>query len=218
MKRFLVIGLGNFGFTAAKALADKGHDVIGMDADGARVDRLASMLANAVVGDATDIETLRRIGADRVDAAIVSTGEDIASSILATTILLDLNVRDIFVKVVSNDHARVMNRIGVSEIIFPERDTAMGLATRITGSALLNYVQLGSGFGIQEMGVPNSWTGKSIRDLELRQKHDISIVALHDVLTDKITPNPDPSTILKESDTLMVAGYDSALQRAAAVT
>ena len=217
MKRFVIVGLGNFGFTVAKSLSDNGHDVIAVDFDGDVVDRIASFVSHAAVGDGTDIETLQRIGASDADAAVVSTGENISSSILATMALHDLKVKDIYVKVISTDHARVMNRIGVTDIVFPERDSAIGLATRISGSALLNYVKLGTGFSIQEMGVPNSWLGRSIRDLQLRQNFDITIVALHDILTDRITASPNPDQILKDSDTLLVAGDDAALQRAAKV-
>lgn len=215
MKRFVIVGLGNFGFTVAKSLSENGHDVIAMDLDGALVDRLAAFVSQAAVGDATDVETLQRIGATEADAAIVSTGDEIASSILATMALQDLRVRDIFVKVVSKDHARVMKRLGVTDVVFPERDTAIALATRVSGSALLNYVRLGAGFSLQEMGVPASWHGKTIRELNLRQRYDISIVALHDVLTDKMTATPNPDYVLKDSDTLIVAGHDAALKRAA---
>ncbi len=217
MKRFVVVGLGNFGFAVAQSLSENGQDVIAVDLNGELIDRLGALISHAAVGDATDAETLRRIGAADADAAIVSTGDNIASSVLATMALHDLKVKDIFVKVVSNDHARVMHRLGVTDVVFPEHDTALALATRISGSALLNYVRLGAGFSIQEMGVPNSWYGKSIRQLEIRQKYDVSIVALHDVLTDKITATPNPDYILKDSDTLLLAGQDAALQRAANV-
>ncbi len=217
MKRFVVVGLGNFGFTVAKSLTESGHDVIAVDLNGEVVDRLATFVARAAVGDATEVETLRRVGAADADAAIISTGDEISSSILATMALHDVNVKDIFVKVVSNDHARVMKRIGVTDTVFPEQDTARALSARISGSALLNYVRLGTGFSVQEMGVPNSWYGKSIRELKLRQNYDITIVALHDVLTDKITATPDPDYLLKDSDTLLVAGDDTALKKAASV-
>ncbi|QDV26096.1 potassium channel family protein [Aureliella helgolandensis] len=215
MRRFVVVGLGNFGFTVAQTLADKGHDVIALDTQGTLVDRISAYVSRAAVGDATDIDTLRRIGAHEADAAIISTGSDITSSILASMAMHDLEVKDLYVKVISNDHARVIQRIGVTEIVFPERDSAIGLATRITGSALLNYVSLGRGFSIQEMAVPSVWHGKSIRELSLRQEYNVSIVALHDVLTDTIHPNPDPNHPLKDSDTLLVAGSDEALSRAA---
>ncbi len=217
MKRFIIVGLGNFGFTVANSLSEIGHDVIAVDLEGDLVDRLAKFVSHAAVGDATDVEILRRIGAAEADAAIVSTGDDIASSILATMALKDLKVKDIFVKVVSSDHARVMHRIGVTDVVFPERDTALALSARVSGSALLNYVRLGTDFSIQEMGVPSSWHGKSIRELELRQNYDLTIVALHDVLTDKITATPDPDYLLKDSHTLLVAGDDAALKKAASL-
>ena len=217
MKRFIVVGLGNFGFTVAQALAENGHDVIAVDMNGDVVDRLAPLVSHAAVGDATDIQTLRRIGASEADAAVVSTGDDISSSILVSMALQDLQVKDVYVKVVSSDHARVMKRLGITDVVFPERDTALALSTRIIGSALLNYVRLGPGFSIQEMGVPSRWEGRSIRELELRQHYDITIVALHDVLTGKFSATPDPDHILKDSDTLLVAGDDAALARAASV-
>ncbi|MCG6156504.1 potassium channel family protein [Rubinisphaera margarita] len=215
MKRFVILGLGNFGFTLARTLTDSGHDVIGLDMDGDVVDRLASYISQAIVGDSTDLELLRRLGASEADVAIVSTGDDIASSVLTTMALIDLKIKDIYVKVISDEHARVMKRIGVTDTIFPEKDTALSLSTRISGSALLNYVRLGSGFSIQEMGVPDSWFGRTIRELKLRQNYNITVVALHDILEDHIVPSPDPDRKLKDSDTLLVAGDDESLERAA---
>lgn len=215
MKRFVVIGLGNFGASAAESLNAKGHEVIAVDLDGDAIDRIAPYVAKAAMGNGTDIQTLERIGVRDADAGVISTGDDITSSILATMALHDLKVADVYVKVISRDHARVMERIGVTETIFPERDSAISLGTRICGTALLNYVQLGTGFSIQEMAVPQAWSGKSIRDLQLRQNYDITVVALHDVLTDEISSSPDPDSTLKDSDTLLVAGSDEALSKAA---
>lgn len=215
MKRVVVVGLGNFGFTIAQTLAEKGHDVIAIDTDGDVVDRIAPHTSRAAAGDATDIDTLRRLGAEEADAAIVSTGDDIAASILATMVLQDLKVKDTFVKVISRDHARVMSRVGATDVVFPERDSAIGLAARVCGSALLNYVKLGSGFSIQEMGVPETWQGKTIRELNLREKYDLSIVALHDVLANSITTTPNPDRRLTDSDTLLLAGKEEILDRIA---
>lgn len=215
MKRFVVIGMGNFGFTAADGLSRNGHDVIAIDRDGGVIDRTAEYVARAVAGDGTDLETLRRIGAADADAAIVSTGDDITASILATMALHDLKIREVYAKVVSEEHARVLKRLGVTETIFPERDTARELATRLGSSAVFKYIKLGADFSLQEMGVPNTWFGRTLRDLELRQRFEITVVALHDHLTDRITPSPDPDYQLRDSDSLLVAGSDSALQKAA---
>jgi trk system potassium uptake protein TrkA len=147
---------------------------------------------------------------------VISTGDDITASILTTMAVHDLGIRDVYVKVISRDHARVMERMKVTETIFPERESALSLGKRISGSGLLNYVKLGTGFSIQEMGVPDSWEGKTLRELELRQRFGITIVAIHDILTDKMAASSNPDVRLKDSDTLLVAGSDEDLAQAAA--
>jgi len=217
MKRFVIIGLGNFGSSVAEALYAKGHEVIAIDPNERAVDRIAPHVSRAAVGDGRDIQILERVGAKDADAGVVSTGDDVTASILATMALHDVNVRDVFVKVISRDHARVMERMGVTESIFPERESALALGSRMSGAGLLNYVRLGSGFSLQEMALPQSWNGKTLRQLELRRRFNITVIAIHDVLTDKIDPAPNPDSVLKESDTLMVAGKDEDLTRVAAL-
>ena len=218
MKRFVLVGLGNFGSALAEALYAQAHDVVVVDVDEAAVDRIASRVTRAVVGDGRSSDILERVGARGADAAVVSTGDDITASILATMALRDLGVKDVYVKVVSADHARVMEKIGVSETIFPERDSAQRLATRISSAAIINYFRLGPDFSIQEMAVPTPWIGRGLRELALRERFRISIIAVHDVLTDTMIAVPDPDARLKESDTLLVAGRDEDLARAAQLT
>lgn len=215
MKRFVIIGLGNFGASVAEALHARGHEVIAVDPRDDAVDRVAAHTSRAAVADGRNLRVLEKIGARDADVGVVSTGDDITASILATLGLKDLGVKEIIVKVISRDHARVMERIGVSETVFPERDSALALATRLSGVALLNYVRLGTGFCLQEMVAPEDWQGKTLRQLELRRRYGISVVAIHDVLTDHIIPAPDPDQVLKDSDTLLVAGKEEDLARAA---
>ncbi|HEX5520809.1 MAG TPA: TrkA family potassium uptake protein [Longimicrobiaceae bacterium] len=217
MKRFIVIGLGNFGASVAESLHAHGHDVIAVDTDGAAVDRIAPYVTRAAVGDGKQLPVLERIGARGADAGIVSTGDDITASILATLALRDLGVHEVYVKVISRDHARVMEKLGVTETVFPERESALRLGTRIASRGLLNYVSLGAGFSVQEMAVPEAWIGKTLRELELPRRYRISIIALHDVLRDEMSAVPAPDARLKDSDTLLVAGADEDLARAARV-
>jgi trk system potassium uptake protein TrkA len=217
MKRFIVIGLGNFGASVAESLHARGHDVIAVDTDGAAVDRIAPHVTRAAVGDGKQLPVLERIGARGADAGIVSTGDDITASILATLALRDLGVHEVYVKVISRDHARVMEKLGVTETVFPERESALRLGTRIASRGLLNYVSLGAGFSVQEMAVPEAWIGKTLRELELPRRYRISIIALHDVLRDEMSAVPAPDARLKDSDTLLVAGADEDLARAARV-
>jgi trk system potassium uptake protein TrkA len=215
MKRFVVIGLGNFGSSVAESLQTQRHDVLAVDRSEEAVERIAPMVSRAVVGDGRSVKLLEKVGAKGADAGIVSTGDDITASILATMALRDLNVKDIYVKVISTDHARVMEKLGARETIFPERESGMRLAARVSTTSILEYVPLGAGFSVQEMAVPASWIGKPLRSLNLAQRFRISIIALHDVLMDEITAAPGPDAPLKESDTLLVAGKDEDLARAA---
>ena len=217
MKRFIIVGLGNFGSGVAEALHAHGHEVSALDQDERLVDRIAPYVTQAGVGDGRDIRVLERLGARDADAGIVSTGDDITASILSTLALRDLGVKEVYAKVVSHDHARVMEKLGVTETIFPERESALRLGTRISSRTLLNYIRLGEGFSIQEMAVPDSWTGRSLRELHLPGRYGISVVAVHDVLTDVISPVPDPDAPLKDSDTLLVAGRDDDLEQVAQI-
>ncbi len=214
-KRFVVIGLGNFGSGVAESLHAKGHDVVAIDLDEDAIDRIGSQVSRAVVGDARQRAVLERVGADDADAAVVSTGHDLAASVLAIMALRDVGVREIYAKVISRDHARIMDQLGVTETIFPERESAIRLAERIVSTEILNYIRLGRDFSLQELAVPERWIGKSLRQLELPRRHRISVLAVHDVLNDTITPVPDPDAPLKESDTILVAGADEDLARVA---
>ena len=215
MQRIVVIGLGNFGSSVAEALHAARHDVLAVDMNEDAVDRIATSVTRAVVTDGRSAKALERVGAREADAGIISTGDDITASILATMALRDLKVKEIYVKVISTEHARVMEKIGVTETIFPERDSGQRLATRVGSRAILNYVRLGAGFGVQEMAVPERWIGRNLKELQLPSKFRINVVAVHDVLTDDMIPVPDPTAPLKESDTLLVAGRDEDLARAA---
>ncbi len=213
MKRFVIIGLGNFGSTVAETLYADGHEVVALDVNAELVDRISRFVTRAAVGDGRDLRTLERIGAADAETGIVSTGDDITAAVLSTLALRDVGVRDIYVKVISRDHARVMEKLGVTETIFPERESGMRLGKRITNQAILNYIRLGEGFSVQEMAVPDGWIGRSLRDLQLPRRFRVSVIAVHDVLTDEMIPVPDPDAKLKDSDTLLVAGAEENLVR-----
>lgn len=212
MKRFIVIGLGNLGSSVARTLHSLGHDVAAVDMDEERVDRMARDATRAAVGDGTDPATLRRLGAEDADAAVVSTGDDITASAMCILTLKELGVEDLYVKVVSDRHAQLMEKIGVTETIFPERESGMRLGKRISSRSLLNYVNLGPHFSLQEMAVPEKWVGTSLRELELPRRFGVSVVAVHDFLADDIQPVPDPDAPLKDSDTLLMAGTEEKLE------
>ena len=217
-KRFIVIGLGIFGEGIAEALYQQGNEVIAVDVNEEKINRIGPRVTRALVGDGRAVDLLRRVGAGDADAAVVSTGEDISASILAVMALRDIGVPEIYVKVVSNDHSRILRKIGVTEIVFPERESSQNLAQRLVhGDALLNYIHLSGDFSIQEMAVPNAWRGRSLRELELRPKYGVSVIAVRDVLIDQLIAVPDPDAPLKDSDTLLVGGSGANLAKIARI-
>jgi trk system potassium uptake protein TrkA len=215
MQRFVVIGLGNFGASTAEALHAARHDVLAVDTNADAVDRIAPFVSRAVVTDGRSAKALERVGAKDADAGVVSTGDDITASILATMALRDLGVKEVYAKVISVEHARVMEKLGVAETIFPERESGQRLATRIGSRSIINYVRLGTGFGVQEMAVPEPWIGRCLRDLSPPARHRVSVIAVHDMLADQMILVPNPDAPLKESDTILVAGMDADLARVA---
>ena len=212
-KRFVVIGLGNFGSSVAKNLFSQGHDVVAVDTNGDTVDRIAGYVTRPVVGDAKNLSMMEKLGVRDADAGIVSTGDDITASILATMTLKDLNVQSIYVKVISGEHARIMERMGVDETIFPEQESGNNLANRLNSPGLLNFVSIINDFSIQEMVVPDPWIGRTLRELKLPREHGLSVIAVHDMLQDEMHFPPDPDTKMKESDPLIVAGKTADLKR-----
>lgn len=218
MTRFLVVGLGNFGATAAESLHEMGHEVTALDIDPDRVERVASFIQRALTGDGTSLDVLDRIEARKAEGAIVSTGQDITASVLTAIGLRDFGIPEVHVKVVSDLHARIVDKLGIAQAIFPERESARLLARRITSRKILTYVELGPGFSAQELAVPDGWVGHTLRELELPRRYGVSVIAVRDYLTDTTFPIPDPDAPLTESDTLFLAGRVKDLERVAAVS
>jgi trk system potassium uptake protein TrkA len=212
MRRIVVVGLGHFGAWAARTLVELGHEAIGVERDGALVDRFAEWTTLAVQGDATDPDVLRRAGAASADAAVVATGEDLAATILATIALRDLGVREIYAKVGSTGEARALEALNVTEAIFPEREAGVRLGHRLASRGVLDYLPLGDGCSIQEVAIPPAWIGKSLREIAPRQQ-GIQVVAVRCSLSDRVTVPPDPEAPFKDSDAAIVAGPDAALRR-----
>ncbi|HVK88893.1 MAG TPA: TrkA family potassium uptake protein [Kofleriaceae bacterium] len=211
MSRYVVIGLGNFGTVISRRLYELGHEVIALDTNPGVVDAHGPYTTRAIVGDATKREVLEEAGAEGADAAIISIGENLGASILALLAIRDLRAKATYVKVLSEDHARICEALGVTDTVFPEQQAATNLASRITSSKLLHYTAYGEQFGIQEMAVPTSWAGKTLKELELPQQYQVQIVAIHDLLLDTIAV-PQPGRKLTPSDTLLVAGAPAQLE------
>ena len=175
---FAIIGLGRFGSAMATTLTELGQDVIGIDADEERVQRHADVIRSAVQLDANDERALRAVGVQDVDVAVISIGENIEASLLAVMLVKDLGVPRIIAKAVTALHGRILERIGVDRVIFPERDMAVRVAHSLVVANVLDYIELSRDFSIIEIPAPAAFAGKSLKDLQLRNRFGLTLIAI----------------------------------------
>jgi trk system potassium uptake protein TrkA len=213
MRKFVVIGLGNFGFYLAKSLFNEGKEVIGVDLNKERVQRIKDFCSYAVAGDAIDKSVLESIGIEKGDVVIVSLGTNISASVLVTLYLRDLHVENIYVKIVSEDHGRALEKIGATEVIFPERDLAKKLAKTLISPNLIDYIPLSDEYNVVEIAPPREFIGKSLAELSLRNRYNINIIGVRGVVPEKITMNPGGTFIIKDSDILLALGRSEDIRK-----
>lgn len=198
----LVIGLGRFGRALAVTLTRLGHDVLGVDASPKIVQTCSTDLTHVVQADATDAEALRQIGAADFRRAAVAVG-DVEASILATYALVDLGVPRIWAKAVTAEHGAILERVGATRVVFPEREMGERVAHTMVGRTI-DYVELDEDFVLIETTAPREIVGKTLMDAGLRKRYDVTVVAV------KPPGGPftyaTPETAIGEGDLMVVAG------------
>ena len=213
MKRFAVIGLGNFGFHAAKALFEDGNEVIAIDTDKARVQAIDQHATEAVVLDATDKEAMKSLGLENMDGVIVSTGTKISISILICLYLQEMGVKKILAKALDDDHAKILKRVGATEIIHPERDMALRVSRGLSRPNMLDFIPLADEFDLIQVGPPREFIGKSLKDLNLRAKYNVHIIAIKELVPENFRLVPPASFVIKDSDILIMLGKSEDIRR-----
>lgn len=201
---YAVIGLGRFGSSVAYELNEAGQEVMGMDINEDKVEDAESIMTHAIVGDSTDVEVLKSAGIRNFDCVIVAIGNDMQSSILTTLILKELGVKKVIAKATSKTQGRVLEKVGADWVIYPERDMGSRVAHQLLSPNVLNYIQLSEEYNIEELKIPSSLTEKSLRELDLRAKYNISVIAI--VCNEEIIITPSPDHIIHEGDLLVVIG------------
>jgi len=213
MKRFAVIGLGNFGFHAAKALFKEGNEVIAIDRDKARVQAIDPYSTEAVVLDATDKEALRSLGLENMDGVIVSTGTQISTSILICLYLKEVGVKKILAKALDDDHEKILKRVGATEIIHPEREMALRVSRSLSRPNVLDFIPLAEEFDLVEVGPPKEFIGKSLKELNLRAKHNVHIIAIQELVPENLILIPPANFVIKDSDILIMLGKSDDIKK-----
>lgn len=177
-KTFAVIGLGRFGSQIARALIEKGFEVIIIDQNEEKINEFAESAAGAFVMDATDEKALRDAGIGDVDCAIVSVGQNISSSILITMLLKELGVKEIIVKEIIPIHGKILEKLGATKIINPEKDTALRLASSFTSPRIFDIIEVSPEYSVVEVVAPKEFWNRPLRDIHLRRDYRVSVIAI----------------------------------------
>lgn len=208
---FVVIGLGRFGSSLAKELMTLGHEVLGIDKNEEIVDDLNRVLTHCVVGDATDLEIFRSLGVRNFDCGVVAIGDDIQTSVLTTLQLKEIGVKKVVAKATSDLHGRVLERLGVDRVIYPERDMGIRVAHQLVSPNLLDYIELSKDCTIVELAVPQCLDGISLRELNPRKRFGASIVAINKKTGVIIVPNAEH--VLEVNDIMVLIGSNEEIER-----
>lgn len=213
--RFLICGLGNFGSYLGKRLFENGQEVVAIDINEKRAGEAKDYVSEAVVADVSQREALDELGLGTIDAAVISLGEGrIDASVLATLHLRDIGIKRIIVKTISPDHARIVEKIGATEVIFPEKEAAFRLADRLSNPHVFEQINLHEGYALVEMMAPRELWDKTLTEAGIRSKYGITVVWIN-----RKAPNgketsivPRPEDTIVEGDVLFVLGEEKAIE------
>lgn len=209
MKTFLVVGLGRFGTAVACKLQELGNEVMVIDENAEQVQKISERVTYAVVGDARDEEVLESLGVDHVDCAVVAIGDNLAANILVTLNLKSLGVPQVICKAKDDQQRRALEKVGADRVLIPEREMGLKLAQSLTSTSVLDYIELSNSCGIAEIRTPTAWTGKNLRDINVRAKYGVTVIALRK--GEALSVSLDPDVPLQESDVLVILGENDRL-------
>lgn len=205
-KVFGVIGLGRFGYHVAKTLAEAGAEVIAIDKNPDKVRQVSDLVTHAYIGDALDEKALEESGIFTADTVVVSIGVNIEASILVTVILLGKGVKDIVAKAINPLHGEVLSRLGVRRVVYPEKEMGVKLARSLLIGGMLEEIPFAPGYSIFEIKAPEKITGRTLKELDLRKRYGITVLAIK--RGDEVIVNPSAKDRVLSEDVLLVLGSE----------
>ena len=211
-KEFVVIGLGRFGSNVAGSLHNMGYGVLGIDSDETKVQRNVDHCTHVVEADATDQHILRSLGVGDFDVGIVSIGNNLEASVLVTLLLKELGVPQVISKASSDVHGKLLRRVGADRIVFPERDMGLRLANRLALDNVVDYLEITPDVSIVEITTPPAMQGKTLRQLDLRARFDINVLAIRSS-GEQVVVSPSPDVPIAEGDILVALGTNDAMRK-----
>lgn len=213
MLRIVVLGVGNFGHFFTRRLAAQKVEILAIDGDKEAIDAIAAHVTHAVVGDCTSRELLAELDVGAFDYAVISLGSSMDASILATLHTRSLGVRNIYVKAISQDHGRILELIGATKIIHPEREVAESLAEALGKPNVLDFIPLGEDYSIVEMEPSGALVGKSLEELDLRNRFGVTVIGVKEYLTGARQMNPPGNYVVNDDVSLLIMGRSDQIAR-----
>lgn len=210
MKSYIVIGLGRFGSEVSRRLCQLGCEVLAVDTDAELVEAISGDVTHAVVADGRDKSVLRALGAPDFDCAIVAIGNSLADCVLATMNLKELGVPKIVCKARDETYRQVLKKLGADQIVIPEQEQAYRLARSLSSQNVLDYIELSDDYGIIDLPAPESWTGKNLRELNVRARLGVNILAIK--RENKINVSPAAEYVIDKGDIMVILGDTAALK------
>lgn len=208
-KQYAVLGLGNFGTSVAVTLQNLGCEVVVADGSMERIQNIADSVSYAVKGDITDKELIRSIGARNLDGAIVAISENMEASIMATMLVKEEGVPYVLAKAQNDIHAEILRKIGADAIVYPEREMGAKVAKNLVSADFADWITLSPECSVVEIAIPKKWVGKTLKELDVRKRHDVSVAGY--TRQGKTEVNPDPNMPLQEDMILILIGTNRAL-------
>lgn len=210
MKSYVVIGMGRFGGEVARRLCELGCEVLAVDSRSELIQPMSDVVTQAVVADAKDKEVLRALGVKDFDCAVVAIGGSLADSVLTTMNLKELGVKYIVCKAHDDTHRQVLIKLGADQVVIPEQENALRLARSLSSFNVLDYIELSDDYGIIDVPAPNSWVGKTLRQLNVRAELGVNILAVKQA--GKINVSPAAEYTICQGDVMVVLGDTAALK------
>lgn len=211
MGSYIVAGLGLFGSELARQLCRQGCDVLAIDTNPDLVQQMGEVVTHAVVADVTDKAVLKALDAESFDCAVVAIGDNLSASVLAVMNFQELGVDKIICKANDETHRKVLLKLGVDQVVIPEQEHAARLARSLASTNVLDYIDLSDECGIIEMPVPGNWMGKTLKDLNVRAKLGVNIIAVH--RAGKINVSPAADFQVAQGDVMVILGDNASLDR-----
>ena len=211
-KDFVVFGLGKFGTSVAQTLAKNGCDVLAIDMNEEIIQDISDRVTHAVQADVTDADALNALGIRNFDVAIIAISNNMQSSIMATILAKELGVPFVLAKAQNDIHKRVLEKVGADKVVFPEREIGVRIANNLISENFVDYIELSDDYSIVEIAVLEEWIGKSLKELNMRAKYNLNVMAIRRS-EDDIVITPGANEVLNEGEVLVVIGSNEKLQK-----